>query len=495
MIKTFLQSYKPALTAFLFGSVISLNAQFQETQKIVGDFRESRAEFGTSVDFNEDFIAVGASRESIAAGAVYIYKTEGENIEFYQKLTAFDATEMAEFGGIVKFVGDYLVVASGRANIEEASMAGAIYIYELNTNGEWIFNAKLNASDYQNTGLLGANPTCLDADGNTLVVGAMAQDNWTGAVYVFEIVDNEWTETQKIEVPDATTNGNFGIGVSIFEDYLIIGASGADNGKGKAYIYKKNDESGLWEYEHDVTASDAQNNTYFGTSVSIYGNQFVVGAYAEQSASSDVPAAYVFEKNLSGQWNEVQRLGSHDASEDTYFGWNCKMSENLLFISAPHVFGIEDSRVITYKRNDNGLWEEHFTVIPSDNYNAFFGWHFAYHGDKLLVGAPRNDFDENGENEMSDAGAAFMFKQTTMGMEEVIWNQNMISIYPNPAENELNILSKESIIRVEIFSLSGQKLISAQNKTTNVSSLPKGTYIVKVTTANGNVNTQKFIKK
>lgn len=495
MIKTFLQSYKPALTVLLFGSVISLNAQFQESQKIVGDLRESRAEFGTSVDFNDDFVVVGASRESIASGAVYIHKTVGNNIEFHQKLTAFDAAEGAEYGGIVKFVGDYLVVASGRANIEEVSMAGALYFYELDTNGQWIFNKKLNASDYQNTGLLGANPTCLDVEGNTLVVGAMANDNWIGAVYVFGIVNDEWTEIQKIESPDGMEFGNFGIGVSISDNYLIIGASGANNNQGKAYIFSKNEDNGLWEFEHDVNASDAQNNTYFGTSVSIHGNQFVIGAYAEQSASSDVPAAYVFEKNTSGQWNEIQRIGSHSASEDTYFGWHCEMSENLMFISAPHVYGTEDSRVNTYKRNENGLWEEYFTVIPSDNFNAFFGWHFAYHGDKLLVGAPRNDFDVNNENEMGDAGAAFMFKHTTLGMEEIIWNQNVVSIYPNPADNELNIVSKEEIKSVEIFNLSGQKLISTKNKTANVSHLPKGTYVVKTTTISGKVSTQKFIKK
>ena len=244
-----------------------------------------------------------------------------------------------------------------------------------------------------------------------------------------------------------------------------------------------------------MTASDAQNNTYFGTSVSIDGNQFVVGAYAEQTMSSDVPAAYIYEKNDSEQWNEVQRIGSHESTEDTYFGWHCEMKGNMLFVAAPHVFGTEESRVNVYKRNENGLWDEFFTVTPSDNFNAFFGWHFAYHGDRLVVGAPRNDVDENGENEMNDAGAAFMFKQTTMGMEEMNWNQNSIAIYPNPVENQLNVQSKEEIKSVEIFNLSGQKLISTQNKTANVSSLSKGTYVVKTTTISGKVNTQKFIKK
>lgn len=495
MIKTFLHFNKPILTTLFFGIIINLNAQFAEQAKIVGDFRESRAEFGTSVDFNDDFIVVGASRETIATGAVYVYKTEGDEITFHQKLTAFDAHEMAEYGGIVKFVGNYLVVAAGRTNIEDVSMAGALYIYELDTNGVWVFHTKLIASDYQSIALLGANPTCLDTYENTIAVGAMGEANWKGAVYIFENDGGVWTETQKVEVPDGVQIGNFGIGVSISENYLIVGASGANDNQGKAYVFKKNEDSGLWEYEHDVTASDAQSNTYFGTSVSIDGNQFVVGAYAEGSMSSDVPAAYIFEQNISGDWNEVQRIGSHESSEDTYFGWNCEMKGDMLFVAAPHVFGTEDSRVNIYKRNENGLWDEHFTVIPSDNFNAFFGWHFAYHGDRLLVGAPRNDFDENGGDEVNDAGAAFMFKQTTMGMEEVVWNQNAISVYPNPAENQLNIVSKEEIKLVEIFSLSGQKISSTKQNVVNVSFLPKGAYVIKVSNVNGKVYTEKFIKK
>lgn len=493
-MKKILQPFKTLLTLLFFGMMFTGNAQFEEQTKLVGDFRESRAEFGTSVDFNDDFIVVGASRESIAAGAVYIYKTAGDEITFHQKLTAFDALEMAEFGGIVKFTGNYLVVASGRANIEDVSMAGALYIYKLDANGDWIFDVKLTASDYQSLDLLGANPTSLDINGNTIAVGAMAKDNWTGAVYIFENNEGIWTETQKVEVPDGVQNGNFGIGVSISDEYLIVGASGANNNQGKAYVFKKN-ENNVWELEQDVMASDAQNNTYFGTSVSIDGNQFVVGAYAEGSMSSDVPAAYIFEQNTSGQWNEVQRIASHESGEDTYFGWHSEMKGDMLFVAAPHVFGLEESRVNVYKKNEDGRWDEFFTVTPSDNLNAFFGWHFAYHGDRLLVGAPRNDFDENGENEMNDAGAAFMFKQTNLGFEEMNANQNTISVYPNPAENQLNIVSKEEIKSVEIFNLSGQKVGSMKGSSVNVSHLSKGTYVVKVATTSGKINTQKFVKK
>ncbi len=493
-MKKILQPFKTLLTLLFFGMMFTGNAQFEEQTKLVGDFRESRAEFGTSVDFNDDFIVVGASRESIAAGAVYIYKMNGDDMVFHQKLTAFDAAEMAEYGGAVQLMGEYLVVASGRADIEGEIRAGALYVYSLDSNGDWVFDTKLVASDFQGSALLGANPTSLEASGNQIAVGAMGLNNWTGAVYIFENNNGEWTEIQKITSPDGLENSTFGIGVSVSEDHLLVGASEANNRKGKVYIFNKNEDTGLWEFAQDVEASDAQSGTFFGNSVNISGNQFVVGAYAEQTMSSDIPAAYIFEKNISGQWNEIQRIGSHESSEDTYFGWHCEMNDDLLYIAAPHVYGLEESRVAVYKRNENGLWELNFTLIPSDNLNAFTGWDLASHGNKVLIGAPRNDFDENGENEMNDAGAAFMFKQTTMGMEEVNLNQNIVSIYPNPVENQLNISSKEEIKSVEIFNLSGQKVGSMKGSSVKVSHLPKGTYVVKVATTSGKINTQKFIK-
>lgn len=70
-----------------------------------------------------------------------------------------------------------------------------------------------------------------------------------------------------------------------------------------------------------------------------------------------------------------------------------------------------------------------------------------------------------------------------------------VSIYPNPATDVVNIASKEDITSVEIIGLSGQKLITSNEKQINVSHLNKGIYIVKITTVNGKTETKKLIKK
>ncbi len=73
-------------------------------------------------------------------------------------------------------------------------------------------------------------------------------------------------------------------------------------------------------------------------------------------------------------------------------------------------------------------------------------------------------------------------------------NVEGIAIYPNPARNEFNITCSEDIESVVITSLAGQTVLSSDKSEIQVS-LPAGTYIVRVATANGNTYVKKLIIK
>lgn len=72
-------------------------------------------------------------------------------------------------------------------------------------------------------------------------------------------------------------------------------------------------------------------------------------------------------------------------------------------------------------------------------------------------------------------------------------NNLKFNLYPNPASNILNIEIDGSIKSVEIYSLQGQKVLSADNKEINISNLASGMYIVKVQDLNGSYATKKLI--
>lgn len=69
-----------------------------------------------------------------------------------------------------------------------------------------------------------------------------------------------------------------------------------------------------------------------------------------------------------------------------------------------------------------------------------------------------------------------------------------IKIYPNPAKDILNIANAKNIKNVDVINMLGQKVASANNSQVDISKLPKGTYIVRVTDAT-TTTTHKIVKE
>ncbi|MDR2853826.1 MAG: T9SS type A sorting domain-containing protein, partial [Prevotellaceae bacterium] len=67
----------------------------------------------------------------------------------------------------------------------------------------------------------------------------------------------------------------------------------------------------------------------------------------------------------------------------------------------------------------------------------------------------------------------------TLGIDNV--NATNITIYPNPAKNELSIQSDSPINKVEIYNLAGKCVLRESNfaGSVNVSGLAAGVYLVK----------------
>ena len=73
---------------------------------------------------------------------------------------------------------------------------------------------------------------------------------------------------------------------------------------------------------------------------------------------------------------------------------------------------------------------------------------------------------------------------------------SLITLYPNPTSDILNIETQQKISKIEIFDLSGKLVKSVEGKAKNisVSNLTNGMYLIKLYTESG-VENSKFIKK
>ena len=76
-------------------------------------------------------------------------------------------------------------------------------------------------------------------------------------------------------------------------------------------------------------------------------------------------------------------------------------------------------------------------------------------------------------------------------------NDFKFKIYPNPAKGVISFQSELPLESVEIFSLTGSKVLSQSNNVVQVEvgNLAKGIYMLKATVADGKVATQKLIRE
>ncbi|QOD62002.1 T9SS type A sorting domain-containing protein [Polaribacter haliotis] len=84
----------------------------------------------------------------------------------------------------------------------------------------------------------------------------------------------------------------------------------------------------------------------------------------------------------------------------------------------------------------------------------------------------------------------------SLGVNDEVTFANSLSIYPNPASNNLYINTDTTISKVQIFNLLGKKVIETttlSNKSLDVSGLNGGVYLIKVFNSVNKTATQKLI--
>jgi hypothetical protein len=110
--------------------------------------------------------------------------------------------------------------------------------------------------------------------------------------------DASYHDPARLTASDAEDGDLFGISVSISGDYAIVGAWGEDGAgvlRGAAYVFHRN-QGGTdnWGEVMKLTASDAEDGDHFGISVSISGDDAIVGALSEGGGLSLRGAAYLY---------------------------------------------------------------------------------------------------------------------------------------------------------------------------------------------------------
>ncbi len=187
-----------------------------------------------------------------------------------------------------------------------------------------------------------------------------------------------------------------------------------------------------WNEITKTVASDREVDDFYGDAVDIDGEYAAVGAYREMSdvegnnimtASGSV---YLL-KNVDGIWVEHQKIVASDRSPNARFGESLSFSGNRLVVGARlEEFDENGENNLQYAGAAyvfeliDGVWTEQQKLVASDrSIQAWFGFSVAIDGENLLVAAPGEDYDELGNNAINAAGAVYSYKEIDGVWQEV----------------------------------------------------------------------------
>eukprot|EP01083_Nonionella_stella_P023295 64424_1 len=236
----------------------------------------------------------------------------------------------------ISLFDDYLAIGAYGDN-SRATDSGSVYVFNKNNDGTWSQSAKLTAADGGIYDYFGSAVSLFD---DYLAIGAYGDNSRavdSGSVYVFNKNNNgTWSQSVKLTAADGGINDYFGSALSLFDDYLAIGAYG-DNSRavdsGSVYVFNKNND-GTWSQSAKLTAADGGINDYFGSALSLFDDYLAIGAYCDSSRAAYSGSVYVFNKNNDGTWSQSAKLTADDGGINDYFGSALSLFGDYLAIGA-----------------------------------------------------------------------------------------------------------------------------------------------------------------
>jgi len=285
------------------------------------------------------------------------------------------------------------------------------------------------------TAVVGAFKESSDAVG---VNGTQTSNTATnsGAAYVFVRMGTNWIQQAYLKASNAKRDDNFGIGIAIEADTIVVGASGEDsaargsNGNendntaidsGAAYVFKRSGTN--WIQQAYLKPSNTATNAHFGARVAISAGTIVVSATGEQSGASGVNgnqsdrtmpgsgAAYVFVQDGTN-WVQQAYLKASIPTPYAGFGLSVALSENSLIVGANEA---NSGAAYIFVRNGTNWSQQAFLKASNAEANDRFGDALTISGDTVVVGARWEDSASqvvNGDqydNRAPQCGAAYVF--------------------------------------------------------------------------------------
>jgi hypothetical protein len=206
--------------------------------------------------------------------------------------------------------------------------------------------------------------------------------------------NRQWQPITKLTLRDdaAAGAGHFGDSVALSSSRALIGAplqTTSRGSTGAAYIYQEQ-LPGKWQQVATLVADDGHTADNFGMSVSICGRTALIGAVGEDRTGHNSGAAYLFRESDDGRWTRIAKLAASDAADWDCFGSSVSLSDDFTLIGAPGC-NAGAGAVYVFRLNESGA-EQLAKLTPSEmTSQSRFGRAVALGNGAILAGAPEAD--------------------------------------------------------------------------------------------------------
>ncbi|MCW1922884.1 choice-of-anchor D domain-containing protein [Luteolibacter arcticus] len=366
---------------------------------------------GACVALDGGLAVVGApmfDRDEITApdcGAVRIHEVATGLLRHEFKSPT--STPFGYFGQAVAISGDHVVVGSDLPVGGEAR-AGQVHIFDLASPSPSVPLLTLTHPDPAADDLFGHS---VAIHGNIVVVGVWLDDDGAenaGSAFVYDLSSTTpAVPILQLANPSPEDNDSFGVAVGVYDSRIVVAAYGDDtvaSNAGAAYVFNLQASSPELPVATLTLPAGAQNDC-FGNTLSVSGSKVAIGVEGADAGATNAGKVAIFD--LTAPATPTLVLTSPSAQEQGYFGTSVSLNGNRLVVGEYRKdLTVEDAGVCHVYDLASGT-PTHLLKKVTPETADFFGNAVAVAGNTVLIGAFRDDTgdDESGSSYLFDLGS------------------------------------------------------------------------------------------
>ena len=402
---------------------------------IDGTFQDEEAGYSVAVTTNGNTVAVGSPNRN----KTRVYDRNGQN---WVQRTAngfniYSSEDPQRAGHAVSLSGNGHILAMG------GPLARKVWVADISAGPGM---GMITGVPILLPGTYAGGSLDLDENGNNMVIGAYQANTNRGEVYVYQRSGNTWTQRGQT-LQGVNNYDEFGFDVSINNNgnTIAVGIKGWDD--------------------------NPNNTTYEIGQTAIYdwvGSQWVQRGAAIQGNNIFDQCGYAV--SLSGDGNRIA------------VGYR---ASNIAFSGGGQV------RVFDW----NGTaWVQNGDPILGDGVNVFCGHSVGLSDDGVVLGV---GLSRGGVITPfgGSQGKVWMYEEADIMTGTPSLSAVDLAVHPNPASDHITVRSEVAVERLDLFDLSGKFLLgNSMQKDMDLSGLPYGPYLLRVTFTDGAVGYTRVMK-